>query len=266
MECPVSEKSVLADVSDGVATVTLNRPDALNSFTREVHAALWAALDRVEAEGARAMILTGAGRGFCAGQDLNERRRKEGDPPPDLGESLEERYNPLIRRLVAFPVPTIAAVNGVAAGAGCSLALSCDLSIAARAAKFVQAFAKVGLIPDSGATWMLPRLVGRARAMGMVLTAEPVGAEEAARIGLIWKVVDDADLMATAGHYARQLADGPALGLKRMKELMTAALTNDLDTQLDLERDTQRELGVTADYAEAVTAFLEKRKPLFGKD
>jgi 2-(1,2-epoxy-1,2-dihydrophenyl)acetyl-CoA isomerase len=260
----MTAEPVLHKVADGVATVTLNRPALRNAFDAAMHARLAEALDAVAAEkSVRAMVLTGAGEGFCAGQDLNERRRKEGAPPPDLGRSLAEKYNPLIRRLVRFPVPTIAAVNGVAAGAGCGLALACDLVFAARSAKFAFAFARIGLIPDSGLTFFLPRLVGRARALGIALTGEAVGAEEAQRIGLIWKAVDDEILMDEALALARRLASGPALGLKRIKEAMARSGENALDAQLDLESETQRELGASEDYAEATKAFFEKRPPVF---
>lgn len=260
----MSNEPILLTRADGVATLTLNRPDALNAFTEPMHAALKQALDTVEADpSVRALLITGAGRAFCAGQDLNERKREEGAPPPDLGDTLGRLYNPMIRRLAAFRVPTIAAVNGVAAGAGCSLALTCDLVFAARAAKFLFAFAKIGLVPDSGATWALPRLVGRAKAAGLALTAETIDAEEAERIGLIWKVVDDAALMQTAQAQARQFAAGPTLGLGHIKQLLAASQNNELDAQLDLERDTQRELGRSHDYAEGTRAFLEKRKPVY---
>ncbi|MCB1437735.1 MAG: 2-(1,2-epoxy-1,2-dihydrophenyl)acetyl-CoA isomerase [Rhodobiaceae bacterium] len=259
-----SEAPLAVDVKGGVATLTLNRPQAMNSFNAAMHEAMAAALARIGAdEAVRALIITGAGRGFCAGQDLTERKRAPGDPPPDLGASLEARYNPMIRALVNFRVPTIAAVNGVAAGAGCSLALACDMVIAGRSAKFVQAFSKIGLIPDSGGTWMLQRLIGRAKALGMALTGEPVAAVEAERIGLIWKVVEDGELMAEANALAEGFASGAGLGLAKVKELMLAGATNDLDAQLDLERDTQRELGRSEDYAEGTRAFLEKRKPVY---
>lgn len=260
----MSEQPILLTKADGVATVTLNRPDQLNSFTEAMHVALKTALDQIEADRAiRCVLITGAGRGFCAGQDLNERKREEGAPPPDLGDTIDRLYNPLVKRLAAFPLPTIAAVNGVAAGAGANIALACDLVFAARGAKFIQAFAKIGLIPDSGGTWTLPRLVGKAKALGLALTAEPVGAEEAERIGLIWKVVDDDRLLEVAGTQAKQLAAGPTLGLRRIKELFAAGVANDLATQLDLERDTQRELGRSHDYAEGTRAFLEKRAPIY---
>lgn len=258
------ELPVLVEVREGVAWLTLNRPEAMNAFNAATHKAMAEALQRIDADGSvKALVITGAGRGFCAGQDLTERKRGPDDPPPDLGASLDTRYNPMIRRLVRFRVPTIAAVNGVAAGAGCSLALACDIVIAARSAKFVQAFSKIGLIPDSGGTWLLQRLIGRAKALGMALTAEPVSAEEAERIGLIWKVVEDGELLEQAGVLAARFAAGAGLGYAKLKELILAGATNDLDTQLDLERDTQRELGKSEDYAEGTRAFLEKRKPVF---
>lgn len=260
----MSGETVKLAVADGVATVTLNRPDALNSFTAQMHQALAAVLDRIEADdSAKVVVLTGAGRGFCAGQDLNERKREVGAPPPDLGETLEQFYNPLVRRLYNFPLPTIASVNGVAAGAGCSLALACDIAVAARSARFIQAFAKIGLSPDSGGTWLLPRAIGRAKALGMALTAEPMGAQEAERLGLIWKVVDDEALAAHVAELAAGLAAGPTLGLRRIKQSFAASAAHSLDQQLDLERDIQRELGRSEDYAEGTAAFLEKRKPRY---
>lgn len=258
------EDPVLLEMADGVATLTLNRPALRNAIDAAMHRRLAEQLDAVEGDkSVRALVLTGAGEGFCAGQDLNERRRAPGEPPADLGNSLAEKYNPLIRRLVRFPVPTIAAVNGTAAGAGCGLALACDLAFAARSARFQFAFARIGLIPDSGLSYFLPRLVGRARALGLTLTAEPVTAEEAVRIGLIFKVVDDESLMGEALALARRFAGGPALGLKRIKEVLRQSAENDLDAQLDLESETQRELGMSEDYAEATKAFFEKRPPVF---
>jgi len=260
----LSEAPIKLDIENGVALVTLNRPDALNSFTADMHIALAAVLDTIEADkSVRALVITGAGRGFCAGQDLNERKRTPDDPPPDLGATLDKYYNPLVRRLYNFPVPTIAAVNGVAAGAGANFALSCDLLFAARSAKFIQAFSKIGLSPDAGGTWFLPRLVGRAKALGLTMTAEPLMAEDAERIGLIWKVVDDDALMEAVMKTAQQFAAGPTAGFRKIKENLAKAGANDLDTQLDLERDSQRELGLSHDYMEGTTAFLEKRKPVF---
>lgn len=258
----MADALVKLETDGAVARITLNRPEALNAFTEDMHHALAEVLDQVEGDvDLRALVLTGAGRGFCAGQDLNERQRKEGDPPPDLGHTIETFYNPLIRRLARFPIPTIAAVNGVAAGAGCSLALACDMVFAAQSSKFILAFAKIGLVPDSGATWMLPRLIGEAKARGFALTAAPITAPEAERMGMIWKCVDDEALMEEVSAQAVQFSKGPTLGLRRIKEVLRASADNDLDRQLDLERDTQRELGRSDDYAEGTAAFLEKRMP-----
>jgi len=260
----MTAETVLLETAGGVATVTLNRPELRNAFDAAMHERMGEVLDAVEGdESIRAIVLTGAGDGFCAGQDLNERLRDVGEEAPDLGHSLGERYNPLILRLVRFPIPIIAAVNGVAAGAGCGLALACDLVFAARSAKFAFAFSRMGLIPDSGATFFLPRLVGHARALGIAFTGEPVGAEEAERIGLIWKAVDDENLMNDSLALARQFAAGPTLALERIKQVMLASGDNALDAQLDLERDIQQELGRSEDYAEATRAFFEKRAPIF---
>jgi 2-(1,2-epoxy-1,2-dihydrophenyl)acetyl-CoA isomerase len=247
-------------VDGAVATITLNRPDKLNAFTAEMHGELADALGRLAGDGARALLVTGAGRGFCAGQDLGQRA---GDAAPDLGETLDRLYNPLIRRLRALELPVIAAVNGPAAGAGMSLALACDLALAARSASFLQAFARIGLAPDSGSTWMLPRLVGPQRARVLALLAERISAEEAVAWGLIWKVVDDAALMPEANALAARLAAAPTRALARIKRALDAAWGHSLDDQLDLERDLQRELGRTEDYREGVAAFLAKRAPVF---
>jgi 2-(1,2-epoxy-1,2-dihydrophenyl)acetyl-CoA isomerase len=228
-----------------------------------MHEEIAAVLGRVESDAAiRALLVTDAGRGFCAGQDLGDRRPGDG-PPRDLGASLDTFYNPLVRRLRALPFPVIAAVNGTAAGAGANLALHCDIVLAARSAKFIQAFAKLGLVPDSGGTWLLPRLVGAARARGLVLLAEPLAAETAADWGLIWKAVDDALLIAEAEAICQKLAKGPTGGLGLAKRALDASERNDLDAQLDLERDLQREAGFSPDYAEGVRAFLDKRAPSF---
>lgn len=260
----MSEPTVKLEISDNVALVTLNRPEALNSFTTEMHAALVSVLDQVEADkSVRALVLTGAGRGFCAGQDLNERKRGPNEPPPDLSINLDKYYNPLVKRLYNFPIPTIAAINGVAAGAGANVALACDMLFAARSAKFIQAFSKIGLSPDAGGTWFLPRLVGRAKALGLVLSAESLPAEEAERIGLIWKVVDDDALMETVMKTARKFAQGPTAGYRKIKENFAVSGSNSLDEQLVVERDGQRDLGFTHDYMEGTTSFLEKRKPEF---
>jgi 2-(1,2-epoxy-1,2-dihydrophenyl)acetyl-CoA isomerase len=256
--------AITLGVADGVATLTLNRPDRLNSFTVAMHEEVRAALAGIRADRAvRCLVLTGAGRGFCAGQDLSDRAVAPGDAPRDLGASIENYYTPLVLALRNLPMPVIAAVNGVAAGAGANIALACDLVFAARSASFIQSFAKIGLVPDSGGTWVLPRLVGRARALGLALLGEKLGAEQAEAWGLIWKCVDDADLMPTVQKVAAQLAAGPTRGLARIKQAMQASDGMSLEQSLDLERDYQRELGRSRDYAEGVAAFAEKRAPRF---
>jgi 2-(1,2-epoxy-1,2-dihydrophenyl)acetyl-CoA isomerase len=258
----VTDSPVLLEIEGGVACLTLNRPDKLNAFTAAMHAALARALDRIEADrGVRAVLLTGAGRAFCAGQDLGERAM--GGEAVDLGETLERLYNPLITRLVALDRPVVAAVNGVAAGAGANLALACDLVLAARSASFIQAFARIGLVPDSGGTWHLPHLAGTARALGMALTAEPVSAEQAEGWGLIWRVVDDERLLPEARALAERLAAGPTLALGLTKRAIRGAFGRTLPEQLDLERDLQRAAGRSDDYREGVAAFLDKRAPRF---
>lgn len=258
----MTEPVVLHDRRDGYAVVTLNRPQRLNAFTEDLHLRLAAALDACAADDdCRALILTGAGRGFCAGQDLGDRDPKKG--VPDLGHTIETYYNPLLRLIRSLEKPVICAVNGVAAGAGANIAFACDITLAARSARFIQAFAKIGLVPDSGGTWSLPRLIGEARAKALALTAEPLGAETAADWGLIWRAVDDDTLMEEASALAARLAAGPTKGLGMTKRAIQAAATNSLDQQLDLERDLQRAAGRSADYAEGVSAFLEKRKPEF---
>ena len=260
----MSEPSILLDLTEGVATITLNRPDKLNAFNEAMHAELAQALDRIEADGRSGrVLLTGAGRAFCAGQDLGDRVMGDGAAPPDLGDTLDRLYNPLVRRLHRLERPVIAAVNGVAAGAGANLALACDLVLAARSARFIQAFCKLGLVPDSGGTYALPRLVGPARAMALALLGEPVPAEQAAAWGLIWRVVDDERLQDEATALARQLATQPTSGLGLIKRALNASAANTLDEQLDLERDLQREAGRTEDYREGVRAFLEKRPAVF---
>ncbi|CAN7474575.1 2-(1,2-epoxy-1,2-dihydrophenyl)acetyl-CoA isomerase PaaG [Paraburkholderia hospita] len=250
------------DAATRVATVTLNRPDKLNSFTRAMHQELSAALDEVEAAGARALILTGAGRGFCAGQDLADLDFTPG-AMTDLGDLIDKHFNPLIRRLQALPLPVIAAVNGTAAGAGANLALACDLVLAARSASFIQAFVKIGLVPDSGGTWFLPQRVGMARALGLAITGDKLSADKAESWGLIWKAVDDAELQSTATQLAAQLAQQPTRAIAAIKQAMRSSATQTLDQQLDLERDMQREFGASHDYAEGVRAFIEKRAPRF---
>jgi 2-(1,2-epoxy-1,2-dihydrophenyl)acetyl-CoA isomerase len=256
--------SILVAVADGVQTITLNRPDKLNSFNPEMHAALRAALDQsARDEAIRCVLITGAGRGFCAGQDLSEREMRSGDAPRDLSTTIETFYNPLVKAMRALPKPIVCAANGVAAGAGANIALACDIVLAARSASFLQAFARIGLIPDSGGTWFLPHLAGTARAMGLAMLAEKLPAEEAARMGLIWKCVEDAALMDEAGTLCRQLASQPTVALGLMKQAIYAAVNNTLDEQLALEGRLQREAGWTDDYREGVSAFLEKRKPQF---
>jgi 2-(1,2-epoxy-1,2-dihydrophenyl)acetyl-CoA isomerase len=256
--------TILYEVADGTATITLNRPDKLNSFTTEMHGELRDALAKVaDDDGIRALLLTGAGRGFCAGQDLSDRSVQPGEAPRDLGQTLDTLYNPLVRTLRGLPKPVVCAVNGVAAGAGANIALACDIVLAARSANFIQAFCRIGLVPDSGGTYALPRLVGSARAMGLALLGEPVPAERAVEIGLIWKCVEDDKLLAEAQALARHLATQPTKGLALIKQALNASLANDLDRQLDLERDLQRIAGRTEDYPEGVAAFLAKRKPSF---
>ncbi len=249
--------------------IVLSRPDRLNAFNDEMHGALSQALEEAAADaGCRAVLLTGEGRAFCAGQDLNDRQPdaaglRDAAGPVDLGRTVDQFYNPLVRRLRSLPKPVVCAVNGVAAGAGANIALACDIVLAARSARFVQAFAKIGLVPDSGGTFFLPRLIGEARARAVAMTAEPVPAEQAAAWGMIWKVVDDGALQGEAEALAQHLAAQPTQGLALTKHALAASAANTLDEQLDLERDLQREAGRTPDYAEGVRAFMEKRPPNF---
>jgi len=254
--------SVIVSLESGVQRITLNRPERLNAFNPEMHERLREALEHAadKAE-VRAVVLTGAGRGFCTGQDLTERDMVAG--PIDLSVSLASHYNPLVRRLRALPKPIVCAVNGVAAGAGANLALACDVVLAARSASFIQSFSKIGLVPDSGGTYFLPRLLGPARALGLALLGEKLSAEQAEAWGLIWKVVDDAQLAAEAQALAAALAAGPTKGYGLLKKALHASFANSLDAQLDLERDLQREAGFSEDYREGVTAFKEKRAPRF---
>jgi 2-(1,2-epoxy-1,2-dihydrophenyl)acetyl-CoA isomerase len=259
----MDESPILVEMRAGYRIVTLNRPQRLNAFTDDMHRALKAVLDAAEADSTcRAMLITGAGRGFCAGQDLNDRLPRPGEKIV-LGVTLEQYYNPLIRQLRRLPFPVIAAVNGVAAGAGVNIALACDFVIAAKSATFLQAFSRIGLVPDSGGTWFLPRLVGPARARGIAMLAEPLTAEKAESWGLIWKCVPDDTLLGEAGTLCERLAAGPTFGLSLIKRALDAAETNDLSAQLDLERDLQRQAGDSPDYAEGVKAFMEKRSPNF---
>lgn len=259
-----SVATIISNTEQGVLTLTLNRPDRLNAFNDEMHLALRGELERARDDGAiRAILLTGSGRGFSAGQDLGDRDPRKGGAPPDLGHTLETFYNPTLRLIRALDKPVVAAVNGVAAGAGANIAFACDIVLAARSARFIQSFAKVGLVPDSGGTWSLPRILGEPRAKGLALTGEPLSAEKAAEWGLIWKVCDDDLLSEEAAALARSLAAGPTLGLALTKKLIQAAADNPFEAQLDLERDAQRQAGRSSDYAEGVTAFLEKRAPQF---
>jgi 2-(1,2-epoxy-1,2-dihydrophenyl)acetyl-CoA isomerase len=264
----MTEETVRYETRGAAALITLNRPQSLNSFTRQMHRELWAALDRIEADASiRAAVITGAGRGFCAGLDLSELDLK---PGPGLAERanpgpvIEEAFNPTVRKLQALRVPTIAAVNGVAAGAGASLALTCDLAIAAPGASFVQAFSKIGLIPDAGGSWFLVKRLGLARAMGCAMLGDKLSARDAKEQGLIWDVAPEGeDCVEAALKIAQRLAVLPTKALVATRQLLRAAASRDLDAQLDAERDTQAALGRTHDYIEGVTAFLEKRPANF---
>jgi 2-(1,2-epoxy-1,2-dihydrophenyl)acetyl-CoA isomerase len=251
--------TVLIDRYEGWTRLTLNRPDRLNAFNDDMQHALLGALANAAEDGqCRAVLLTGSGRGFCAGQDLAGQSTEA-----DLGATIEAFYNPLVRRIRGLRKPVVCAVNGVAAGAGANLALACDIVLAARSAKFIQAFAKLGLVPDCGGTFFLPRLVGHARARALALLAEPLTADQALDWGMIWQVTEDDALMRDASALTARLAAAPTQGLALIKAALDASAANDLDTQLDLERDLQRQAGRTPDYAEGVRAFIEKRPPLF---
>ena len=256
--------NIAFDINDGVATLTLNRPKALNSFTTEMHAEIRTVMQQViEDAGIRCLVITGAGRGFCAGQDLGDRAQTTEGGVPDVGASVEKNYNPLIRSIMNLPKPVICAVNGVAAGAGASIALACDIVLAARSASFIQVFCKIGLIPDSGGTWNLPRAVGMARAKGLALLGDRLPAETAQEWGLIWKCVDDEDLQEEARKMAAHFATQPTAALGRIKKLLHESGSNTLSAQLDLEQKAMQDLGQSEDYREGVTAFLEKRPPQF---
>ena len=255
------EPLVLVAQHGGWTELTLNRPDRLNAFNEELHRTLAAALEQAADDACRAVLISGAGRGFCAGQDLGDRVNAAG--PLDLGATIEAFYNPLVRRIRSLRKPVVCAVNGVAAGAGANIALACDIVLAARSAKFIQAFAKIGLVPDSGGTFFLPRLIGDARARALALLGEPLSAEKAEEWGLIWKVVDDAALMDEARVLVAHLASQPTQGLALIKTALNASAGNTLDAQLDLERDLQRAAGLTPDYREGIGAFLETRSARF---
>ena len=253
---------ILVSIEAGVLRITLNRPEKLNSFNPAMHQALAAAMTRAESESAiRCLLITGNGRGFCAGQDLTERDMKAA--AIDLGSGLETWYNPLVKRMRALPKPIVCAVNGVAAGAGANFALACDIVLAARSASFIQAFVKIGLVPDCGGSYFLPRLAGVQRAMALAMTGDRLPAEDAERYGIVWKTVDDDKLMPEALKLATGLAAGPTRSLGLIKKAMYASAGNTLAAQLDMERDLQREIGKGGDYREGVAAFLEKRKPDF---
>ena len=261
----VSSQPVLMDkLEGGVMTLTLNRPERLNALNTALIEGLSAGIKRAGAEpDCRAVLITGAGRGFCAGADLANRAFAPGEARPDLGEALEKGINPLIRAIRNLPKPVVCAVNGPAAGAGANIALSCDIVLAAKSAQFLQAFARIGLIPDAGGTFVLPRLIGDARARALMMLAEPIGAERAEAIGMIYRAVDDQDLMGEAHTVAERLAAGPTHALGLIKRALAASPSNSLDAQLDVERDLQREAGGGEEYVEGVRAFLEKRPAEF---
>jgi len=260
----MSYENILFAIDGGIARLTLNRPDRLNSFNDAMHAEVRDALARMKAESsARVLLLTGAGRGFCAGQDLGDQAVAPGSESIDLGETIERNYRPLILGLRALPMPVVCAVNGVAAGAGANIALACDMVIAAKSASFIQAFAKIGLLPDSGGTYFLPRLIGTARAMGLALLGDKLSATDAAQWGLIWQCVEDSELAGVTEKLLAHFAQAPTRGLAAIKQAIYQSSGNALDAQLDVERDLQRALGRSEDYREGVAAFMAKRPPRF---
>jgi 2-(1,2-epoxy-1,2-dihydrophenyl)acetyl-CoA isomerase len=261
-----AQPALLETLENGVLKLVLNRPDKLNAFNGAMLEALGAAFARAANDDAiRAVLTTGAGKGFCAGQDFADREMAADQSRPDLGQSLEQRYNPLIRAIRRLPKPVVSAVNGVAAGAGANFALAADIVLAAKSARFIQAFARIGLVPDAGGTWILPRLIGEARARALMLSAEPVEAAQAAEWGMIWRAVDDDRLAEEARALAERLAGGPTHAYGLMKRAFLASPANGLDAQLDFERDLQREAGRADEYVEGVRAFLEKRPADFRK-
>jgi 2-(1,2-epoxy-1,2-dihydrophenyl)acetyl-CoA isomerase len=260
----MSYESIQYSVENGIAVLTLNRPDRLNSFTQAMHGEVRDALDKLQADkSVRVLVLTGAGRGFCAGQDLGDRAVAPGAAGVDLGESVEKFYAPLVLTLRSLPMPVICAVNGVAAGAGANLALACDIVLAAKSASFIEAFCKLGLIPDTGGTWHLPRLIGHARATGLAMLGEKLSAEKAEQWGLIWRAVDDEALMTEAMAMATHFASAPTKGLAFTKKALQASYANTLPDQLKLEGEMMRELGYSHDYREGVAAFIAKRPAQF---
>lgn len=263
----MSYESILFEIKDGIARLTLNRPDRLNSFTDAMHAEVRDAMAKIKAGAAdgsvRVLLLTGAGRGFCAGQDLSDRAVATSNEPVDIGASIEKNYKPLVLALRDLPLPVVCAVNGVAAGAGANIALACDIVIAAKSASFIQAFSKIGLLPDAGGTKFLPQLIGPARAMALAMLGDKLPADKAADWGLIWKCVDDEQLAGEIEGLLTHFANAPTKGLAATKRAIYAAESTTLEEQLNIERDAQRELGRSADYREGVTAFMEKRAPKF---
>lgn len=258
----MSYSTIILDMADGTYRLTLNRPDRLNAFTARMHDEVRDALTRIEGDtAARVLLITGAGRGFCAGQDLGERDVNAG--PLDLGRGPEEDYNPLARRLVALPLPVVCAVNGVAAGAGVNIAAACDIVLAKKSARFAQAFSAIGLVPDAGGSWHLPRLMGQARALGFTLLNETLSAERAEAMGLIWRAIEDEAFEAEVDKIVDKLAKAPTFGLASAKQAIRASWNTSLDEALDRERDLQRACGHSPDYKEGVNAFKEKRPPAF---
>ena len=256
-------ETVLVETHGDWMQITLNRPDKLNCLNKSMHLALRAALQQAHDQAARAVLITGAGRGFCAGQDLGDRRPGTSDWPPDLQQTLNDYFNPNIKLINSLPAPVICAVNGVAAGDGMSIALACDMVLAADSASFIQSFSKIGLVPDAGSSWILPRRVGMARAMGLALTATPLSAADAEAWGLIWKRYEDDALLQAARAMAEQLASGPTAAFASTKMLMQRAATADIETQLDHEARAQKLCATSTDYTEGVQAFLDKRAPRF---
>ena len=257
----MSYECIQFELTEQVARISLNRPDKLNSFTVQMHEELADALTRVESQGVRVLLITGEGRGFCAGQDLSERQMGSGDV--DLGHTIDTYYAPLVRRIRAMPWPVVVGVNGVAAGAGANLALAGDIVIATESASFIQPFCRLGLLPDTGGTYFLPRLVGEARAKGLSLLGDKLTATQAAQWGLIWECVEDDAFQERLQALCTHFANAPTKGLAATKQVIQQSISNTLDQQLDLERDTMRQLGKTADYAEGVNAFMNKRQPQF---